>query len=507
MKKFKILFVALILLTINLNLFSQDCWYGWYSVNLNSTSHLHSIYFPTKSVGYIAGWWSEVIKTTNGGNNWFRPPGSPNMDIQCVYFVNDTIGWLSGGAGAIRHTTNGGNSWTVQQSGTYGILYIVYFKDVNTGWISGDYGKILKTTNGGQNWISKPSGTTYNLTCVYFVNKNTGWITGDHGTLLKSTNGGENWFALNSGVQTNIGKLFFINKNTGWVSGDFGKILKTTNGGTNWVQQQSGTSCWLISPFFVNKNIGWIAGVNGVIIKTTNGGNNWFSQISHTSNEFRSNFFLNANTGFTVGFYGTVLKTKTGGSHCPMPHSPLNGSQNVSVTPTLTWGNFTGITNYTINISTDQYFQTFIDTAVVPFNQYSVSSGKLSGLSTYFWRIRGNSVLGPTAWSDVWSFTTENTVSINPNINYLPTEYKLYSNYPNPFNPATKIKFDVPKTALTQLIIYDEIGRTITTLANSIFKAGQYEIIWNAEKLNSGIYFVRMISDNYVETRKMVLVK
>jgi photosystem II stability/assembly factor-like uncharacterized protein len=507
MKKFKILFVFFFILVLYLNLFSQDCHYGWFPLNLNTTSHLHSIYFPSTTTGYIAGWFNEVIKTTNGGNNWFHLISNPNMDIQCVYFINNNTGWLSGGAGNIRYTTDGGNTWIVQQSGTSGILYIVYFKDQFTGWISGDYGKILKTTNSGQNWVSKSSGTTVNLTCVYFYNYLTGWITGDNGKILKSTDGGENWFSLNSGVSTNVGKLFFVNANTGWISGDYGKILKTTNGGTNWIQQQSGTNLWLISPFFVNANTGWIAGVSGKIIKTTNGGNCWVSQISTTTNEFRSNYFLNANTGFTVGFYGTVLKTTTGGSRCPCPHSPENGLTGVSLNATLNWEEYTEITNYTVQLSTNQNFNNLIDTANINTNSYTVPIGKLQSYTTYYWRVRGNGQTGPTDWSDIWSFTTSNSIGINYISSSIPAEYKLYSNYPNPFNPVTKIKFDLPKKSFTSLIIFDALGRTVETLVNTELKEGSYEYAWSADKYNSGVYFVRIVNDKYVETRKMVLIK
>jgi photosystem II stability/assembly factor-like uncharacterized protein len=507
MKKIKIIFVLIFFLFLNSSLFSQDCHYGWFPLNLNSTSHLHSIHFPSANTGYIAGWWSEVIKTTNGGNNWFHLNSNPNSDIQCIFFINNNTGWVSGGSGTIRYSTDGGNTWTPQSSGTSGILYIVYFKDQYTGWISGDYGKILKTTNSGLNWISKPSGTTVNLTYVYFYNYLTGWITGDNGKILKSTDGGENWFFQNSGVTTNIGKLFFVNASTGYISGYNGVILKTTNGGTNWVHQQSGTSLWLISPFFINANTGWIAGVSGKIIKTTNGGNCWFSQISTTTNEFRANYFLNAYTGFTVGFYGTVVKTITSGSRFPCPHSPPNCATGIPLKPVLGWDSYTGVTNYNVQLSTNQSFNTFTDTATVITNSYTVPNGKLQGLTTYYWRVRGNGIEGPTDWSDIWSFTTANSIGINYISSSTPSNFKLYSNYPNPFNPETKIKFDIPFTSDVKVVVYDELGRNIETLVDGKLNVGKYEIQWNAKNLNSGIYYLKMICYKYTETRKMVLIK
>lgn len=91
----------------------------------------------------------------------------------------------------------------------------------------------------------------------------------------------------------------------------------------------------------------------------------------------------------------------------------------------------------------------------------------------------------------------------------VPASYKLEQNYPNPFNPSTKIKFQIPnRNSITLLKIYDILGREVTTLVNEInLPAGTYEADWNASNYSSGIYFYRLITGNYVETKKMILVK
>jgi hypothetical protein len=91
--------------------------------------------------------------------------------------------------------------------------------------------------------------------------------------------------------------------------------------------------------------------------------------------------------------------------------------------------------------------------------------------------------------------------------NSTPVSYRLYDNYPNPFNPITKIQFDLPKSTQVKLIIYDILGREIETLVNENKKPGTYEVDWNGSRYSSGVYFYRLITDDYVETKKMVLVK
>ncbi|MBN8570873.1 MAG: T9SS type A sorting domain-containing protein [Ignavibacteria bacterium] len=98
-------------------------------------------------------------------------------------------------------------------------------------------------------------------------------------------------------------------------------------------------------------------------------------------------------------------------------------------------------------------------------------------------------------------------VNIISNGNTIPSEYKLYQNYPNPFNPTTKIKFDIAKTGFTVLKIYDLIGREVQTIVNEELHTGVYEASFNGTQLTSGVYFYRLTSGEYLETKRMLLVK
>ncbi|MBK6504828.1 MAG: T9SS type A sorting domain-containing protein [Ignavibacteria bacterium] len=92
--------------------------------------------------------------------------------------------------------------------------------------------------------------------------------------------------------------------------------------------------------------------------------------------------------------------------------------------------------------------------------------------------------------------------------NILPTEFALHQNFPNPFNPATKISFDLPQDSKVSLIIYDLLGREVTRLVNNEFKvAGRYTYDFNAGSLSSGVYFYRLETDGFTNTRRMMLVK
>lgn len=98
------------------------------------------------------------------------------------------------------------------------------------------------------------------------------------------------------------------------------------------------------------------------------------------------------------------------------------------------------------------------------------------------------------------------------NLSGLPEEYKLYSNYPNPFNPNTTIKFDIPNRSKVVLKIYNIHGEEIITLANEVFNPGEYGITWNGrnslgESMPSGMYVYRIVTDHFSGAMKMILLK
>jgi len=81
-----------------------------------------------------------------------------------------------------------------------------------------------------------------------------------------------------------------------------------------------------------------------------------------------------------------------------------------------------------------------------------------------------------------------------PEENYpeFPSAFQLYPNYPNPFNPATNIRFDLPETIHVRLTVYDMLGREIARLADGILPAGEHQSKWDARSNPSGVYIIRL---------------
>jgi hypothetical protein len=89
----------------------------------------------------------------------------------------------------------------------------------------------------------------------------------------------------------------------------------------------------------------------------------------------------------------------------------------------------------------------------------------------------------------------------------IPAKFSVKQNFPNPFNPTTKIEFSIPSDNLAQIKVYNVLGMEVATLLNEYRQAGTHNLEFNASNLSSGIYFYKVVSGNYSETKKMILLR
>lgn len=375
-------------------------------------------------------------------------------ELRKIQFVNDLTGYAVGGGGTVIKTTNGGTNWNVINVGLSGYIPCLYFVNGSTGYLGTSQQVIKKTIDGGDTWTTQSLPTTSYIADINFINDQTGFVSSNGRQIFKTTNGGINWNNI-APVSTPWGEIQFINSNTGWVISDY-DLYKTTNGGANWISilhnfgMQIG---YFQDYFFLNETTGWVTIPNG-IAKTTNAGDTWNFKVTPIQNP-TSVTFIDENRGWVAGHSGTtgvIMATANSGTSWTTQHSvPNNSYWDISFA----------------NINTG-------------------------------WACGVNIVTNTTTGGLVFTNTVSSSV---------PERFSLKQNYPNPFNPSTKISFDIKSATFASLKVFDMTGKEVKSLVNENIGAGSYEINFNASELNTGVYFYTLKTDEFTETKKMMLIK
>ena len=199
--------------------------------------------------------------------------------------------------------------------------------------------------------------------------------------------------------------------------------------------------------------------------------------------------WLNAQTGIATGSGG--YRTTNGGANWQTITIPGTGYQK----PICGYGsNFWMVTRGSVNI-------------------YSTTNNG-DNWNNYISAFQHSDIAVSRTGSVVWVATLSPYVLRNSeNIGIqqisaeLPSDYSLSQNYPNPFNPVTNIEFEISQTSDVNLTIYDVNGKELEVLVSSKLNAGTYKAAWDASKYSSGIYLYTIKSENFLETKKMILIK
>jgi hypothetical protein len=191
---------------------------------------------------------------------------------------------------------------------------------------------------------------------------------------------------------------------------------------------------------------------------------------------------------------------------------PTNNSTGIIPTTKLDWNVSATATSYRVQVSSDTGFSVLKLDSTITTDSIFVPAGRLLNNTKYYWHVRASNIGGNSSYSATFNFTTS-LVGILSN-SELPKAHKLHQSFPNPFNPVTKIKFDLPKSGNVNLIIYDVLGKEVITLYNNILKPGFYEVEFNGNDFPSGVYFYRiaihsdkLLNDEFIDTKRMVLIK
>jgi len=231
----------------------------------------------------------------------------------------------------------------------------------------------------------------------------------------------------------------------------------------------------------------------GVYLSTDNGvtwtwpANTGFNKVITTLSAFGNNLF--AGTGS-----GIYRSTDDGGSWT----AANNGLTNTNITSAVVSGSnlFVGTNGGGIYLTTDN-----------GASWGTVNTG-LTNLYVYSVAIIGGDLYAGTMMSGLWKRSLSDMVTdVEENQINQPSNFALSQNFPNPFNPTTTIRYDVPKTGFVKISVYDILGKEIKTLVSEEKNPVSYDVSFKANGLASGIYYYTILTGDFTQSRKMILMK
>lgn len=360
-----------------------------------------------------------------------------------------------------------GISWKVNSFAQFGSTFYAC-TDVDT----------YKTTNEGNNWSSV--GTSSGVNYSFAVKNTSAMVYSASYPGVRYYSGGL-WMTSNISWETRS----LITDGTDFYAGTSQGVYKSTNNGQNW------TSIGLNSTNIITllKSGSYMfAGSSAGIFISSNSGGSWVSNSSYNVNcmAYGNNIlWLGTTTGLLwSNDYGTIWHNASASTYNSIT---LNGNE-------IYVGSSNGVRHI-----------------------YSISPGVYQGawrnvgfptpLPTINALIVTNNYLLAGTDNAVWRSSLSYVTNVEKETPDIPDKYSLYQNFPDPFNPSTTIKYQITKNETVSLKVFDILGHEVVTLVNEKQSPGTYQVNWNAGSLSSGVYFYRLQAGNFIDTKRMTLIK
>jgi len=386
--------------------------------------------------------------------------------------------------------------------------------------ITGLNGGVVRSTDGGRNWRLLPLQVGLGSPMDICITTNGTVMVGNFGSpdVYVSTDFGNSWKGIDA--HGNFGAtLLALPDGSVLCSGQY-KMYKSTDNGNTWTKVADSTVFGKNSPvsMFLTKNGTILTYVTGLsdstigIFRSTDGGLHWvYSQNSPKRYGIRDldivSYSQLNNNGTIYGFTrrdGLYRSTDNGVNwEKILPYYYLDiyfvsygGGLLASDNLGLFWGGASN-TGYGGLIWSPDYGQTW-QLFMPEWKGYMI--GAIVQLDSNRILINANGYL--------YILTLDVVTKVENSENQqLPSGFDLKQNYPNPFNPTTTIEFSLPERSFVKLTVYNALGQEVAVLVDEEKSPGKYAVTFDASKLSSGIYFYRLETPKFIETKKMILVK
>jgi hypothetical protein len=411
-----------------------------------------------------------ISASTLFAQTWTAQTSPVSTDLNGAWACDANVVWMCGPTGVVIRTTNGGSTWSLANTGLTGNdFYTIAAVDANTALAGAGDGGMWRTTNGGTSWTFEAlTPTPVFMDVVHLFDANNGFALSDPGAAAGlwhyyiTTNAGLTWTAGANAPPNAAGEAGW---NGGYAALDTGHIWWGTNATKIWHGGFRGPFTSASSPGAYSFCMGFNdvnTGIAGMVTATptvlplaitVNGGTSW------------------AATSFTPINVPYAMK------FCPGTGYGWFGTQNI-------------------------YRSTATGTGTSWTSQLTLSTTTLCYALTM---LNLNTGWAGTQAGHIYAY--HDVVGIDPNNNSVPKSYNLQQNYPNPFNPTTNIRYSIPTASKVTITIYDALGNEVRTLVNEYKGVGNYVESFDASNLSSGIYFYTLRAGDFVQSKKMSLIK
>ncbi len=525
---------------------STDFGANWVQSNTGYDTTYYVNSFTSNPAGeiFISSAGNGPFKSTDNGNSWVSIQG----DLSLPYSAD--IDFTSNGdlyvtvIQQLYKSTNGGTNWNNITTIFNGFGFQTAYVDNNDNiWVTTTNSGIIKSSDAGANWINYTSGLTSTLINSFFSDAAGSLYAAIPGKgFYSSTDNGNTWNKItivNYEEDTYIktaekipsGGLIVYNVYNG---------IKTSTDLTTWNPFSTGLTNQHIQELAVSNDYYFAAGWDGKIFRTPRLAANWVEITDTAATGYCYDLFVSSVGDLYYLFDEEIYKSTNNGDDWINVGNGVNG-YSFSITEHSNGNIFVG-TNEGIYRSTDAGNSWTKDVSGLTDGALSLaihSNGSIFA-GGYNSTARSND-LGQT-WSlftsgmfncritdlafgtgDILFASAENmgvyrttsaVTSVDENESGVVNNFSLKQNYPNPFNPTTKIRFTIPSVISNEernlnvgLKVFDILGNEVATLVNEFKSAGSYEIIFNASKLSSGVYFYKLTAGSFIETKKMILLK
>ncbi len=465
---------------------SSDNGLNW---TMTASGFPYLIYAKFEAIGsdlfVTAGDWG-VYRSTDMGLIW-DPFGNGYPESTTVTLLSINSSLFAGNSSGIYSVEYPDTEWVRRCNGLYAVNISCSAKKDNIIHAGGANGQIFISSDYGESWITKKiPGISNSIKCIALLGDtiftSSGWL------LYYSTDGGDTWFTVNL-YASQITSLAIRDNEIYVGTSNVDGVWRSTDGGNSWMQVNNGLTNIYINAVETDEVNVYVGTQEGLFISSDNG-NNWVK----AAGGFPTNLFVTTikafdNTVYAGGIYGLYRSTNYGSNWQWKGFSnqivqAIEGRDSIVFAGTVMGGVFLS-TNYG--------------------NTWNNKSAGLPDLNpstlvlindVLFTGIRGHSM-----WKNSSLLTGIKEYAGAPD------KFILYQNYPNPFNPSTSIRFTVSNSQLVTLKVFDILGKEVAVLLNKELSAGHYEVEFDGRNLSSGIYFYRLQSGEFSETRKMILMR